>query len=60
MQPSILRLPVSHTAMRQLLLVRPGCHGFPGDLGRGSGICYVGAALVTSCILCSSVKLCKA
>ena len=52
MQPSIWRLPVSHTAMRQLLLVRPGCQGFPGDLGRGSGVCYVGAALVTNCILC--------
>ena len=37
-QSSILRLPVPHTAMRQLLLFRTGCHGLPVDLGRGSGV----------------------
>ena len=34
----ILRLPISHTAMRQLLLFRTGCPGLAVDLGRGSGI----------------------
>ena len=71
LQSSTLRLPVSHTAMRQLLSFRTGCHGLPIDLGRGSGVaradracmlcrrcitraavCYAGAALVMSCILC--------
>ena len=35
MQSSTLRLPVSHTAMRQLLLFRTGCYGLPVDLGSG-------------------------
>ena len=38
MQSSILRLPISHTAMRQLFLLRTSCHGLPVDLGRGSGV----------------------
>ena len=38
MQSSILRLPISHTAMLQLFLLRTSCHGLPVDLGRGSGV----------------------
>ena len=38
MQSSISRLPVSHTAMRQVLLFRIGCHGLTVKLGRGNGV----------------------
>ena len=48
MQSSTLRLPVLHTAMRQLLLFRIGCHGLPDDLGRGSGVAWADRA----CMLC--------
>ena len=47
---TILRLPISHTAMRQLLLFRTGCHGLAVDLGRGSGI----ARAKRSCALCGA------
>ena len=47
---TILRLSISHTAMRQLLLFRTGCHGLAVDLGRGSGI----ARAAWSCALCKA------
>ena len=50
-QSSILRLPVLHAAMRQLLVLRTGCHRFPVDLGRGSGVARADRAYIT-CMLC--------
>ena len=47
---TILRLPISHTAMWQLLLFRTGCHGLAVDLGRGSGI----ARAERSCAMCGA------
>ena len=47
---TILRLPISHTAMRQFLLFRSRCHGLAVDLGRGSGI----ARAERSCTLCGA------
>ena len=38
MQSSMLRLPVLHTGMRQLLLCKTSCRGLPVGLGRGSGL----------------------
>ena len=46
----IPRLPISHTALRQLLLLRTGRHGLAVDLGRGSGI----AKAEWSCALCGA------
>ena len=47
---TILRLPISHTAMRPLLMVRIGCHGLAVDLGWGSGI----ARAEWSCAMCGA------
>ena len=47
---TILRLPISHTAMRQLPLFRTGCHGLAVDLSRDSGI----ARAERLCALCGA------
>ena len=47
---TILRLPLSHTALRQLPLFSTGCPGLAMNSGRGSGVARAG----WSCTLCGA------